>query len=133
MLVSPFEPKNGGGAAFGPSPDEGLGVLVYKLFDRIVHEHEIRHQRTSTRQPTLHATFAKLRIRWTRDVFLKVWRCDYAGSKASFEAKACDESGTGLGGCRVDFFASGRRIGIDRADSGHSADTERTGSRNHPR
>ena len=58
----------------------------------------------------------------------------YAGSEASFEAEACDESGTGFGGCRVDFFAIGGRIGIGRADSGHSADTERgTGSRNHPR
>jgi hypothetical protein len=37
-------------------------VLVYKLFDRIVHEHEIRHQRTSTHQQILHGTFAKLRI-----------------------------------------------------------------------
>ena len=62
MLVSPFEPKNGRGAAIGLSPAEGLGVLVYKLFDRIVHEHEIRRQRTSAHQPTLHDTFAKLRI-----------------------------------------------------------------------
>jgi hypothetical protein len=109
-------------------------VLVYKLFDRIVHEHEIRtNARQRTNKPCA-VHLPSLEFRWTRNVFLRVWRCDYAGSEASFEAKAYDESGTGFGGCRVDFFASGGRIGIGRADSGHSADTEHgTGSRNHPR
>ena len=123
-------------ADLGLGPTEGLGVSVYKFFDRIVHEHEIRHQRTSTHQPTLHGTAAKRTISGAGldTFFYRYGGCDYAGSEESFEAKACDESGTGFGGCRVDFFASGGRIGIGRADSGHSADTEHgTGSRNHPR
>ena len=168
MLVSPFRPKNARGAALSRSracPAEGLGVLVYKLFDRRVTRPALSSESfptcahcqsrgtcaptsfmnrsfmnmksgTNARQRTnLPCTvhLRSLEFRWTRNV-LQVWRCDYAGSEASFETKACDESGTGVGGCRVDFFASGGRIGIGHADSGHSADTEHvTGSRNHPR
>jgi hypothetical protein len=109
-------------------------VLVYELFDRIVHEYEIRHQRTLTHHKPCTVYLRSLEFRCTSDVSLQVWRYNYAASEAIFEAKACDEIGTGFGGCRVDLFASGGRIGIGRADSGHSADTERgTGSRNHPR
>jgi len=67
------------------------------------------------------------------NVFLQVWRSDYAGSKASFEAQACGESSTGVGRRRIDFFASGRRVRIGSAD-GCSEDTEQcTESRNHAR
>jgi hypothetical protein len=67
------------------------------------------------------------------NVFLQVWRSDYAGSKASFEAQACGESSTGVGRRRIDFFAGGRRVRIGCAD-GCSEDTEQyTESRNHSR
>ena len=50
--------------------------------------------------------------------------CNYATSEASFEAKACDESRTGVRGRRVDFFTSGGCIGSGRADTGPAADAE---------
>jgi hypothetical protein len=71
MLVSPFEPKNGGGAAFGPSPAEGLGVLVYKLFDRsFMNVKSGTNARQRTNQPcTVH--LRSLEFGRTRNVFLQ--------------------------------------------------------------
>jgi hypothetical protein len=90
--------------------------------------------RQRTNQPcTVHLRSLEFRVLDSKR-FSAGMEVHYAGSEASFEAKACDESGTGVGGCRVDFFACGGRICIGRADSGHSADAEHgTGSRNHPR
>jgi len=51
-------------------------VLADVVHEEIVHNHEIRHQRTSTHQPTLHGTFAKLRICRTRNAFF----CRYGGA-----------------------------------------------------
>jgi len=69
--------------------------------------------RRRTNQPcTIH--LRSLEFRWTRNVFLQVWRFDYAGSKASFEAKAGDESGTGAGRSRFDLFTGGGRVGSGR-------------------
>ena len=88
-------------------------------------------QRTN-RPCTVHLRSLEFAVLETR--FSAGMEVHYAGSEASFEAKAYDKSGAGFGRCRVDFFASGGRIGLSRADSGHSADTEHgTGSRNHAR
>ncbi|WP_425117172.1 hypothetical protein [Bradyrhizobium sp.] len=80
----------------------------------------------STHQPTLHGTAAKRTISGAGldTFFYRYGGCDYAGSEESFEAKTCDESCTGVGRCRVDFFTSGGRIGIGRADIGRSAEAE---------
>ena len=88
-------------------------------------------QRTN-RPCTVHLRSLEFAVLETR--FSAGMEVHYAGSEASFEGKAYDKSGAGFGRCRVDFFASGGRIGHSRADSGHSADTEHgTGSRNHAR
>jgi hypothetical protein len=71
---------------------------------------------------------------WTRNFFTRYGGSDYATGEASFEAKAWNESRTGAGGRRADFFTSGGSIRRGRADAGRAADTEHcTGSRNHPR
>jgi hypothetical protein len=81
--------------------------------------------RQHTNQPcTVHPRSVEFRVLDSKRFSAGYGGCDYAGSEESFEAKACDESCTGVGRCRVDFFASGGRIGIGRADFGRSADAE---------
>ena len=60
--------------------------------------------------------------------------CEHATGEASFEAKARIEIRTGVRGCRIDIFTSGRRIRSGGADNGPAQHTEpRARSRNHAR
>ena len=56
------------------------------------------------------------------------------GVKQASKRKRMTKAVPALGAVGLTFSLVGERIGIGRADSGHSADTEHgTGSRNHPR
>jgi len=69
----------------------------------------------------------------TLNIFYKYGGCNAPGER-SFETKACDESRSGVGSGRVDFFTGGRRIRSGGADNGPAADAELfTGSRDHSR
>ena len=71
----------------------------------------------------LHGRFAKRRMNCSELSF--TGGCDYVTGEASFEEEASDQGRyAGVRGRRIDFLASGWRISIGCAGSGHTADDE---------
>src|SRR5438874_13665535 len=71
----------------------------------------------------LHGRFAKRRMNCSELSF--TGGCDYVTGEASFEEEASDQGRhTGVRGRRIDFLASGRRIGVGCAGGRCAADGE---------
>ena len=87
-------------------------------------------------QAALHGVFAKGRIDAldSKHFSTRYGGSDYATDEASFEEKACEESRSGSGSCRVDSVDGGRRIRSGGADRRPADDVEhRTDARHHAR
>ena len=86
--------------------------------------------------PALHGVFARGRIGAldSKHFSTRYGGSDYATGEASFEEKACDESRSGSGSCRVDSVDGGRRVRVGGADRRPADDVEhRTDAGHHAR
>ena len=153
MSVSPFSTRNEAATKaiyLGLGPDKRLGTLIggfeviYDFFCQAVCDFFVRRLKERgvrrrpcklPRQPCKLPRQSVRRSHWTPKNLLQGMEerhggLDYATCEASFEAKAPDQSRTGVGGRGVVFIANRGRIFNDRrSGSGYADDSEqRTGS-----